>query len=83
MVAITTITQFPRPVSFNSWEDARVVEFASSSFYDWETGLPLRSEEWITREDGEQMLASSSIYTISHENELPPEVLERMNQMGG
>lgn len=82
VVAITMITQFQRPISFNGWEDARMIEFASSSFYDWKTGLPLRSEEWITREDGEKILSSSAIYSVSHENELPLEVLERMNQMG-
>lgn len=83
VVAITTITQFPRPVSFNGWEDARVIEYAFSSFYNWETGLPLRSEEWITREDGSQMLAGLSVYTVSHGNELPIEILERLNQIGG
>ncbi len=83
VVAITIITQFPQPVSFNGWEDARVVELASSSFYDWETGLPLRLEERITRDDGSKMLAGLSVYTLSQEIELPLDVLERMNQMDG
>lgn len=82
LVAITIITQFPRPVSFNGWEDARVVEYALTNFYDWETGMPLRLEEWITRDDGSKMLAGLSVYTLSHENELPLDVLDRMNQMG-
>ena len=81
VVTITTITQFPRPVGFNGWEDAKVIEYTQTYFYNWENGLPLRSEEIITREDGSQMLAGESIYSVSQFDELPSDVLERMNNI--
>lgn len=82
VVTITTITQFPRPVGFNGWEDARVVEYAQTYFYDWETGLPLRIEELITREDGSQMLAGVSFYSASQAIEIPTDVMSRMKVTG-
>ena len=82
LMTITTITQFPRPIGFNGWEDAKVIEYAQTYIYDWETGLPLRVEEMITREDGTQMLAGVSVYAVSHVDELPNDVLNRMSHMG-
>ncbi|MDX9849908.1 MAG: hypothetical protein RBT01_05340 [Anaerolineaceae bacterium] len=83
LMTITTITQFPRPIGFNGWEDARVMEYAQTYFYDWETGLPHRMEELITREDGTQMLAGVSVYAVSHVDELPMDLVSRLDVMGG
>jgi len=82
VVTITSITQFPRPVGFNGWEDAKVVEFTQTYFYDWETGLPLRIEEKITREDGSQMMAGVSFYSASQAIEIPTDVMLRMKVTG-
>lgn len=82
LVTVTTITQFPRPVGFNGWEDARVVEYAQTYFYIWKTGLPLRMEELITREDGSQMVAGVSFYSASQAIEIPTDVMLRMKVTG-
>ena len=82
VVSITSVLQFPTPVSFNGWEDANVVELETIYYYNWDAGYLIRAEEWITRDDGSRMQANLRKLKVSQVEQISQDVIQILNKQG-
>ncbi|MAT42999.1 MAG: hypothetical protein CL609_11695 [Anaerolineaceae bacterium] len=82
IVTVTSILQFPSPMPFNGWEEANMVKLETTHYYNWETGHLIRSEEWITRDDGSRMQANLRTLKVSQAEEISQDVIQNINNLG-
>ena len=82
IVVISNTSDFSYLISFNGMENKNVIQDSTRYYYDWETGLLVRSECWITFKDGTKMLATLKEVDVFHIAEVPTEILVKIEDFG-